>query len=158
MNEAIQQYWDRHNKISDSHWEDAELIKLRVGLIETLVTPTPETKALLISTRSGEPKQLDLELGVGWFKIMGECFKAISEEKKRHPAAIFNLLQIKEKFGGLRVYYEAKPQEFRNAIMPFIDHAKDRCAETCEMCSAPGKLINAGWMRVACQEHTKLKD
>jgi hypothetical protein len=158
MNKEIQLYCDRYSKISDSHWEDSELMMMREGLMETLVTPTPETKELLISTRSGKPVKLSLEHGVGWFEIIGKCFKEIAREKKQYPDATFNPLQIKEKFGGLCLYYEAKPQKFKSAIVPFINIARDQCAESCEICGAPGKLTNSGWMQVTCPDHTKPKD
>lgn len=65
------------------------------------------------------------------------------------PLLTTQVCQIKEKFGGLRIYY--------NGQDPYIDGlismAEAWAYRTCEECGKPGKRIN---MAVLCDEHDKL--
>jgi hypothetical protein len=63
----------------------------------------------------------------------------------------FRTIQIKQKFGRLRVYLSttATP-EMRAAI----DEAEEESIATCEVCSAPGQLADRnGWTSVKCAAH-----
>jgi len=59
------------------------------------------------------------------------------------------VLQIKEKFGGLRFYYEGGD----NTIDGMVRMAESWAAHTCEECGNPGKSRNSGWIRTLCDEH-----
>jgi hypothetical protein len=49
-----------------------------------------------------------------------------------------NLTQVKEKWGGLRIYLE----NWRPQFQPILDLAYDRCAKDCELCGRPhGRLL-----------------
>jgi len=56
--------------------------------------------------------------------------------------------QIKEKFGGLRVYVNIHPAD----VGALIERAQVRCAEVCENCGAPGNLRrnSTGWLLTLC--------
>lgn len=62
--------------------------------------------------------------------------------------------QVKEKFGGLRVYIDDEPQEAGPAIWA----AEKLAAHTCEGCGAPGRLDQTdpenkrGWWKTLCTE------
>lgn len=60
----------------------------------------------------------------------------------------YDILQIKEKFGGLRFYYKAKnaPEAFQNAVMK----AEADSLAICEDCGAPGTRLGNGWIRTLC--------
>jgi hypothetical protein len=60
-----------------------------------------------------------------------------------------NVLQIKEKFGGLRFYIDSGCQEVYNRI----DVAESESYKICEICGAPGKLSTKGWHSVRCSSH-----
>ena len=62
--------------------------------------------------------------------------------------------QVKEKFGGLRFYYNGGD----DVIDGFGMMAEFMSTRTCETCGAPGKLRGGGWMYTACDEHTKPED
>lgn len=59
-------------------------------------------------------------------------------------------VQVKEKFGGLRFYYNGGDDVVRGIVRM----AEAMSYDTCEQCGAPGKLTNnKGWYYTACKEH-----
>jgi len=67
----------------------------------------------------------------------------------------FEFIRIKQKFGTLRLYWEAEASEETNAkIDNAVDLAVARSACTCEVCSREGRLHNnEGWLETRCAEH-----
>lgn len=57
--------------------------------------------------------------------------------------------QIKEKFGGLRFYYDGGDEFIRGAVRM----AEYEASRTCEVCGAPGKRRDGGWIRTLCDTH-----
>ena len=57
--------------------------------------------------------------------------------------------QIKEKFGGLRFYYDGG-DEYIAGLVSMAESWADR---SCEECGAPGKHRGGGWIRTLCDEH-----
>jgi hypothetical protein len=57
--------------------------------------------------------------------------------------------QIKEKFGGLRFYYEGGDNE----ISGMVQMAESWASHSCETCGAPGKKREGGWIRTLCDHH-----
>lgn len=60
-------------------------------------------------------------------------------------------IQVKEKFGGLRFYYNGGDDH----IQGVVNMAESMSYRTCEECGAPGKSNNEGWIRTLCEAHTK---
>lgn len=59
------------------------------------------------------------------------------------------ILQIKEKFGGLRFYTNGLPESGHELIMK----AMDKSCEVCEECGEPGRVISGSWIRTLCPTH-----
>lgn len=62
------------------------------------------------------------------------------------------VMQVKEKFGGLRFYAECDDE--RQARL--INTAEDRSYSICEQCGAAGKACNApgtSWIKTLCKTH-----
>lgn len=57
--------------------------------------------------------------------------------------------QIKEKFGGLRFYYDGGDEH----IAGMVSMAESWAARTCETCGNKGKQRSGGWIRTLCDEH-----
>lgn len=96
------------------------------------------------------PETKQLECGPGWNQIVYDMCKEIqrvANEKKSH----IYVLQIKEKFGGLRVYLSS----YFDEIDEIIDRAEELAYVTCEICGGPGKTYNDGWFETLCEEHAK---
>lgn len=88
-----------------------------------------------------------VDVGPGWTQIVSDCVDALLEAD---PKTEF--LQIKEKFGGLRIY--AQPSNW-DIIAPFMNEASRTCEETGE----PGVLRgDLRWVRVLSDsEYEKAK-
>ena len=72
----------------------------------------------------------------------------------------YALLQVKEKFGGLRYYTQESDDltvEGRERCAALIDEAERRSASTCETCGGSGSLhTNARrWFRTLCAGHAE---
>lgn len=116
-------------------------------------------------------------IGPGWLpEIKAVC--AFLDENLLDPRerALFSWRQIKEKFGGLRMYYrhrlELPPAEnsaeqaelaaalelagaTRDMIHTRVNQAEQHCGQTCEVCGQPGQLLKDDWYRVRCAEHAR---
>jgi hypothetical protein len=57
--------------------------------------------------------------------------------------------QIKEKFGGLRFYYDGGD----DTISGMVRMAEAWADKSCETCGAPGKRRGGGWVRTLCDHH-----
>lgn len=85
----------------------------------------------------------------GWLPIVEEML----ENLKDYPITI---LQIKEKFGQLRVYFkyaDSISHDQATQISQIVEAASEKAGKTCEICGKPGKLKNDTYMRVGCDEH-----
>ena len=96
-----------------------------------------------------------------------ECPEGWQETAKKVEAVLLaegvKINQIKEKFGGLRVYQDW-PEEWNDLedetfhdkceqIECLIDIADWVCQKTCMVCGEKGTLYKEGWVNVLCEEH-----
>jgi hypothetical protein len=96
------------------------------------------------------------ECGDGWYKIIWELFErlepVVAESEAEGP---FEVLQIKQKMGGLRVYLSRTNAAIKDAIMV----AQERSIITCELCGEPGSIDwETEWYQVlctSCRAHTQ---
>jgi len=83
--------------------------------------------------------------GDGWFNLVYNLCKEIYPMRAK-------VMQIKEKFGGLR-FYCSFPKDYSEKGYVFIRKAEEKAFETCEQCGEPGELrIRNGWRMVSCQK------
>ena len=59
--------------------------------------------------------------------------------------------QIKEKFGGLRFYYQGGDEFIHGAVWL----ADSLSTQICETCGAPGERGGDGWIRTTCEQHKR---
>jgi hypothetical protein len=91
----------------------------------------------------------------GWYPMVEKLLLDIRALPKDDGLVRIN--QIKEKFGGLRVYVEVSGSgDFKERVRGMIEQAEMTAYRTCEFCSNPGVLRSAGWMRVTCEKHSKI--
>lgn len=98
-------------------------------------------------------KYFGCDCGDGWYIILRQLCTTLSRHF-REVARItgeklpFKFLQIKEKFGALRIYYEGGDTFTKGAI----DMAEAMSAYTCDVTGAPGKLCRkpSGWLQTLC--------
>lgn len=154
------------------------MIKFTKYIMKNEVFENLATKYPLLFQKS---KINDLGVGLGWLGIIDTLCGLISssvEQKQQSLKFYFDLdikdrdqdkiqkleeeiaslikdlptiLQIKEKFGGLRFYVVGSNNEYNN----YIRFAESMSFHTCELCGAPGEARNDGWTKVLCEKHHK---
>jgi hypothetical protein len=93
------------------------------------------------------------EHGDGWFDILWrlcEDLEPLVTEIERAGGPKFEVLQVKEKLGGLRIYVN----RHSDAIERCLGIAADESFRTCEVCGQPGRQRGGGWIKTLCDEHT----
>jgi hypothetical protein len=96
-------------------------------------------------------------IGAGWIPVIDRMladFVSLGWTPEK-----VEILQIKEKFGGLRVYVAARGEagqpggkELLDAITKRIHAAEGEAAKTCAWCEGEGSLRGGRWLRVLCAE------
>jgi hypothetical protein len=74
-----------------------------------------------------------------------------SPREVREPVFQVVATQVKEKFGGLRFYYDGGDDYIRG----LSSMAEAMSEVTCEECGAPGKRRGGGWIYTACDTHAR---
>lgn len=77
--------------------------------------------------------------GPGWWPMLEQLHAELTE------LGPFTTLQVKEKFGGLRVYLLGSHEQHELAY-----EYEHRSMSVCEQCSAPGELRSDGWWQTLC--------
>lgn len=81
-----------------------------------------------------------------------KCTRSIPELEAEVAAALAELptiQQIKEKFGGLRVYIYGGNAEMEICT----DFAEAMSSRICEVCGSPGKPRQTSWIKTLCDKH-----
>lgn len=126
--------------------------------------------------RCGSPKETlmfwGFECNDGWYKILDALCDNIqshidhshknrewdikwNEEHPNNQRSVRDVVsqvvavQIKEKFGGLRFYYDGGD----DVIDGMVRIAESWASCTCEVCGNSGKLRHGGWIKTLCDEH-----
>lgn len=98
-----------------------------------------------------------IECGNGWYYLIFRICEYLEAEAKMagvdpESEDYPRVIQVKEKFGDLRFYYESKG--LPGSVM---DHVQELCSESskiCEKCGEPGKIIDLeGWYTTLCSKH-----
>jgi len=93
------------------------------------------------------------ECGNGWTELLLEFANAVANTISKLPmeqGTKIVCLQIKEKFGGIRIYYSPVHPSIDNAVWV----AEGKSMRTCEKCGSPGEReMNGTWMTTRCSEH-----
>ncbi len=105
--------------------------------------------------RSFLAPQFSFECGPGWIGILAVLFAALEAELP--TGTVLCVTQIKEKFGGLRVYRQAEPgmpDQLQWRIYRLIALAEARSFHVCERCGRPARLWERqGFFVTACDRH-----
>ncbi len=90
-------------------------------------------------------------IGGGWFDLVHEMSSKITE---LDPDCL--MIQMKEKFGGLRVYCDTKVPE----VLEIISEYEALSYKTCEFCGTTidvGSRSHNGWLKTLCNECSALR-
>ena len=107
--------------------------------------------------QDGTPYDFTYDVGKGWGGILTNAFKQIAEtfDKTGADFSEFSVLQIKEKFGELRIYTGALDAAVADQVYKIIDDAEIESGRTCEWCGKPGKARGGGWIKTLCDNCNK---
>lgn len=108
-----------------------------------------DTPDKLAPLQEHSPKA-QLSVPPGWEDIVLRC-----HERLLAVCPGYAILQVKEKFGGLRYYTGSYPTELRAQIDEAITSAEREADVTCEVCGEPGTLEDRVWARVTCPKHQR---
>lgn len=86
-----------------------------------------------------EAKQM---VGEGWGKLIDRLFEVF-------PGV--QLIEVKEKFGGLRMYSWDESE----CVQDFIYWLEGESLNICEVCGEPGIQRGGGWVKTLCQAHAE---
>lgn len=99
----------------------------------------------------------------GWTGIVDTLFQRIDERLSREPAVRFEMIQVKEKFGRLRVSFELETSDpggassltrLQEDLDRYVEEARDRSRTTCERCGSAGVTIRKkGTVATLCDRH-----
>ena len=89
----------------------------------------------------------------GWKKEFGEqmCEELQTVLKKHNCVELFRIIQIKEKYGGLRLYYSPLPEQCNREIRRVIAKYEDISEHTCCECGATAEYMSKGWICPYCK-------
>ena len=89
-----------------------------------------------------------------WQPLLRRLQLSIDSSLTDPQAKEFRVVQVKEKFGSLRFYFDA-PASIRPALNKLVDAACKESEATCLRCGGPAVLVtdDCGWMSVLCKEH-----
>ena len=90
-----------------------------------------------------------IRCGNGWFNILDNLNFKINEYLKKHPIKDFQIRNISETLGGLKIDINIKD----NVIQKYINEAISESYYICEYCGAEGVSTNiSGWIITLCEE------
>jgi hypothetical protein len=110
----------------------------------------------------------------GWWVALDAAFKEMDALVAAVPGAVFNVAQIKEKFGGLRFYFDVTRadidadddnddgtfevdgdiSELRRRCYEVVERAEVAVEHACEYCGEPGqRRTDLGWLKTLCDVH-----
>ena len=90
------------------------------------------------------------ECGDGWYVLIESVCFYLQNETDQNNAPQPEIIQVKEKFGELRIYADNTNERQQN----IIDFAEILSGRTCEECGKmkTGIMRTDGWMKAVCDE------
>lgn len=104
----------------------------------SFIHPDPELQNNLMA--------FGFECGKGWYPLIEELFDEIEKIEDKNGLEI---LQVKEKWGMLTIYYYGGTEE----IDTFVDDACKKSTTICENCGKLGEIkCKGGWYFTVCDD------
>jgi len=96
-----------------------------------------------------------IAVGKGWFDLLNQACRLIQSHLDWKPEVKQVVaMQVKEKFGGLRFYYDGG-DEYVSGVAAM---AEQMSMMLCDECGAPGERGGNGWISVLCPTHRAERD
>jgi len=96
----------------------------------------------------------EVAVGEGWWPIVESLCSQIQHHidwRTKYGNIVPQVVvhQIKEKFGGLRFYYDGGDEQVRG----MVSMAESWASNTCEICGVPSTKQTTGWIKNVCDKH-----
>ena len=90
-----------------------------------------------------------IDFPLGWRKAFGwDMLRELGETIVHDRLENFTILQIKEKFGGLRFYCYGANEKVHEIIRKYEELSEKTCIE----CGKPAKWMSTGWISPYCDD------
>lgn len=91
-------------------------------------------------------------VGPGWVPLVDELHRKVQE-----IVPDVHVVQVKEKFGGLRYYIGSVPEDKYEQVYALIRGAETLSYKTCEECGEPGTsdADKGYWLKTLCTTHRR---
>ena len=93
--------------------------------------------------------------GKGWYNIIDDLCQKITDHCKETKQELPQFVQVKEKFGLLRIYTDGSDDH----IYDLIHEAEEASAQVCERCGSKENVTSeGGWILTLCKECREKKE
>jgi hypothetical protein len=106
----------------------------------------------------GDPRYTSMHFGFqhgdGWFDLLWrlcERLEPVVVAAEKETGRGFEVLQVKEKFGGLRFYGNYQ----NDVISTLIEVSQFESLHICEVCGQPGQPRLGNWIQTLCNDHAR---
>ena len=115
---------------------------------DTLYEKYPDLFANKDKTPMESCMAFGIECNIGWYDIISSVCYRIKQYEKNKKSDYYPVTfdQIKEKWGGLRIYYIGGDDYIRGVV----DMAEEMSYKICERCGCPGSPNKQGWVMTLC--------
>jgi hypothetical protein len=92
----------------------------------------------------------EAEIGEGWYNLVRDLNVVLSVIDPD-----YKIVQMKEKFGGLRFYVDSN---IERKLWNIITEYESKSFTICEICGDVGKPRNSGWVKTLCDKHNEERE
>ena len=94
--------------------------------------------------------EVDFECGKGWDSIIEPLVRYVQHYNETHKKKKIDIVQIKEKFGGLRFYTHGTTKK----LDAMVQAAENKAYQTCELCGSKEDIGQTadGWITTCCRK------
>lgn len=120
---------------------------MKKELTDQLVSEYPEIFSLIKDKERRIPIAFfRIETRDGWYDLIKQACESI-----KHTSAKF--VQVKEKFGGLRIYFEIDSNDPNSDMVRMVlTQVEEDSFEICEVCGKPGHRRPRQYVQTLCEE------
>lgn len=126
---------------------------MNINLEEKLVKEFPDLFPRIKTHPTTQQQFYGCACGAGWFNLIYQFCNLVVSRQKSTGADSFKFLQIKEKFGSLRLYFDGG-DDFIEGAAEMIERLS---SGVCELTGKPGALYRkpSGWLQTLCPEEAE---
>ena len=98
------------------------------------------------------PYYSTIEVDEGWYRLVLDCDKELSDIDPK-----YDLFQVKEKFGGLRYYFQSSNPDVRDKMDAVVAKYEELASRTCEATGGRGVLMKSvgSWFKTLSPEYAE---